>query len=89
MATINDDLHTLRRPKKRDQQVGPTSTVREDSAVRNAVAETSSAKPAKSEEEDDVDLQVLAEKVYALLKKELIIERERLHRDSQWFRRIR
>lgn len=76
MSLLADDLNTFRIfrgfPPQDDSLTGPPSA--EEGL---GPAEETSAAP-------EIDLRVLAEKVYALLRQEARLERERLVRNKPW-----
>lgn len=85
MSSLEDDLQTLHKPRP------PGGKGAKAEGGETASSETASSEGASGEggaatgkEEEEIDLRVLAEKVYTILKRQLFIERERLGRTSRW-----
>ncbi len=90
MPTLEEDLNTFRifrgfaseEEKAEDENGEPIIRAR----IRQQLTETEGI-PEPLEEalsEPEIDLRVLAEKIYALFKQELVLERERAARRISW-----
>jgi hypothetical protein len=83
MSSLADDLDTFRIPRgfppQDDLLSGPANTGEEPEVAEEVLgpAEETSAEP-------EIELKALAEKVYALLRQEARLERERLIRNKPW-----
>jgi hypothetical protein len=83
MSPLADDLNAFRVSREflpqDDLLSGPASTGEEPEVAEEVPepAEETSAEP-------EIDLKALAEKVYALLRQEVRLERERLIRNRPW-----
>jgi hypothetical protein len=75
MSSLDDDLNTFRvfnRPSESGDALSGAASPDEDEAASQEAASPT------------IDLQALADKVYALLKQELRLEQERLGRRRLW-----
>lgn len=86
MSSLDDDLNTFRIYRS---GLSPIEGGEEDEELAPAAAKVEES-PAPAEETptetyiEPIDLPVLADRIYALLKRELTLERERLGRNTSW-----